>query len=152
MTRPDVEPLRELLYRALVRYLTVRPTGFELQPGERLRPSIEARILGFGGARTLYVDRKPACRSLDGVHPIIGDTSRACSACPQCSSCTPQIRVDLIVERSAFRLLLAHSAAQAFLVYEASLRQRKLAIADVVTKIAVGNRGSWGQLQFSRRD
>lgn len=152
MTRPDVEPLHELLHRVLVRYLTVRPGGFELQPGDRLRTAVEARILGFGGARTLYEDRKPKCRSLDGVRPVTGDTNRACADCPQRPRCTPQVRVDLIVDRQPFRLLLAYSAAKAFLVYEAELRQRRLAIEDVVTKIVVLNRGSWGELRFSRRD
>ena len=150
--RPDVEPLREILYRALVRYLTVRPRGFELQPGERLRPVIEARILGHGGARTFYKDRKPACRSLDGMRPVTGDTDRVCVDCDARARCTPQVRIDLIVERRPFRLLLAYSSAHAFLRYEAELRLRRVLIEDVVTKITVANRGSWGELRFSARD
>ena len=152
MSRPDVEPLRELLHRALVRYLTVRPRGFELQPGDRIRPLVEARILGYGGARTFYRDRKPQCRSLDGVRPVTGDTDRSCADCEARARCTPQVRLDLIVERRPFRLLLAYSSAHAFLVYEAELRQRRYAIEDVVTKITVVNRGSWGELRFSARD
>ncbi len=152
MSRPDVEPLRELLHRALVRYLTVRPRGFELQPGDRLWPVVEARILGYGGARTFYRDRKPQCRSLDGVRPVTGDTDRSCADCEARARCTPQVRLDLIVERRPFRLLLAYSSARAFLVYEAELRQRRVAIEDVVTKITVVNRGSWGELRFSARD
>jgi hypothetical protein len=152
MSRPDVEPLRELLHRALVRYLTVRPRGFELQPGDRLRPVAEARILGYGGARTFYRDRKPQCRSLDGVRPVTGDTDRSCADCEARARCTPQVRLDLIVERRPFRLLLAYSSARAFLVYEAELRQRRVAIEDGVTKITVVNRGSWGELRFSARD
>lgn len=150
--RRDVEPLRELLYRALVRYLTVRPGGFELQAGERLRPVVEARILGHGGARTFYQDRKPVCRSLDGVRPITGDTNRLCHECEARERCTPQLRVDLIVERRPFRLLLAYSSARAFLTYEAELRLRRVAIEEVLTKITVTNRGSWGELRFSSRD
>jgi hypothetical protein len=149
MPRPDFEPLKELLYRALVRYLTVRPGGLEIEPGDRLRASVDARILGYGGARTLYVDRKPTCRSLDGVHPITGNTSRACSDCQHHRICTSQIRLDLIVERRPFRLLLAYSAAKAFLFYEAGLRQNRLDIVDVVTTIQVVDRGSWGELRFS---
>lgn len=150
--RPDVQPLRELLHRFLVRYLTVRPGGFELQKGERLRPQVEARILGHGGARTLYQNRKPRCRSLDGVRPITGDTARSCADCGDRSRCTPQVRIDLIVERQPFRLLLAYSSARAFFVYQAQLRQRSAAVEDVVTTIVVVNRGSWGELRFSRRD
>lgn len=152
MSRPDVDPLREILHRALVRYLTVRPGGFELQPGAPLRQSLETRILSYGGARTLYENRKPTCRSLDGVQPLTGDRTRTCADCPQRPRCTPQVRVDLIADRRPFRLLLAHTAAKAFLVYEAQLRERRVAIEDVVTAITVIDRGSWGELRFSTRD
>ena len=148
----DVGPLRDILYRVLVRYLTVRPRGLELQPGDRLQPVVDARILGYGGARTFYQHRKPVCRSLDGQRPITGDTDRVCAECDARERCTPQVRLDLIVERRPFRLLLAYSSARAFFVYEAELRQRGLAIEDVVTWITVVNRGSWGELRFSSRD
>jgi hypothetical protein len=148
----DVEPLRDVLHRALVRYLTVRPRGFELQPGERLRQVVEARILGFGGARTFYKDRKPVCRSLDGLRPVTGDTERTCRECEARARCVSQVRVDLIVERQPFRLLLAYSSARAFLAYEAELRQRRLAVENVLTKITVVNRQTWGELRFSARD
>ena len=145
----DVEILREILHRALVRYLTVRPGGFELQPGERLRPVVEARILGYGGARTFYQDRKPVCRSLDGIRPVTGDTERTCRECDARERCTSQVRVDLIVERRPFRLLLAYSSARAFLAYEAELRQRRVEIEQVLTKITVVDRRTWGELRFS---
>lgn len=152
MARDDVQPLRAILHRALVRYLTVRPGGFELGRGERLRPVVEARILGFGGARTFYQSRKPVCRSLDGLRPVTGDTNRTCRECEARPRCTDQVRLDVIVECRAFRLLLAYSSARAFLVYDADLKQRGVAMEDVLTKIVVVNRGSWGELRFSSRD
>jgi hypothetical protein len=148
----DVEILREILHRALVRYLTVRPGGFELQPGERLRRVVEARILGYGGARTFYQDRKPVCRSLDGLRPVTGDTERVCRECEARARCTSQVRVDLIVERRPFRLLLAYSSARAFLAYDAELRQRRVAIEHVLTKITVVDRRTWGELRFTALD
>ena len=148
----DVGPLRDILYRVLVRYLTVRPRGFELQRGDRLRPAVDARVLGYGGARTFYQDRKPVCRSLDGQRPVTGDTDRVCAECDAREQCTPQVRLDLVVERRPFRLLLAYSSTRAFFVYEAELRQRGVAIENVETKITVVNRGSWGELGFSSRD
>jgi hypothetical protein len=150
MPRPDVDPLREILYRALVRYLTVRPGGVELDPGQELRRIVDARILGHGAARTLYRARKPHCRSLDGVAPISGG-DRTCADCKVRSSCTPQVRLDLLVERRPFRLLLAHTSARHFLVYEAQLRQRQVRVEDVVHRIEVVDRGSWGELRFSSR-
>ena len=152
MPRPDVEPLREILHRMIVRYLAVRPRGFELQPGERLRRVVEARVLGHGGARTLYQNRKPRCRSLDGVIALPDGVDKSCADCDLRTRCTPQVRLDLIVERRAFRLLLAYSSARAFFLYDAELRKRGVAIEDITTKITVANRGTWGELRFSARD
>jgi hypothetical protein len=144
-----VQVLRDILHRALVRYLTVKPGGFELRPGERLRPVVEAGILGYGGARTFYRDRKPVCRSLDGLRPVTGDTGRACRECEARPRCTAQVRVDLIVERWPFRLLLAYSSARALLACEVELRHRGVMIENVLTKITVVNRRTWGELRFS---
>jgi hypothetical protein len=150
MTRPDLQPLREILQRAQRRYLSVRPHGFELNPGTPLRPVLEARILGFGGARTLYQDRKPHCRSLDGIRPISKD-QRTCAECRLRSRCTPQVRLDLLVDTQPLRLLLAHTCAKNFLLYETQLRQRGVELYDVLHRITVINRGSWGELRFTRR-
>lgn len=148
MTRPDVQPLREILHSASKRYLTVHPRGFELIPGDRPRPTLEVRIVSFGSARTLYQNRKPQCRSLDAVQPI-GNPSQSCAQCQARSRCTPQVRLDLFVERQALRLLLAYTSAKHFLLYETQLRQRGLALEDLVHRIDVINRGSWGELRFS---
>jgi hypothetical protein len=148
----DVPILRHILHRALVRYLTVRPGGFELPFGGPLRRVVEARILGYGGARTFYPDRKPVCRSLDGLRPVTSNTERLCRDCEARARCTSQVRVDLIVERRPFRLLLAYSSARAFLAYEAELRQRHMAIEHVLTKLTVVDRRTWGELRFSALD
>lgn len=76
---------------------------------------------------------------------------RARSAPSALAACL-QVRLDLVVDRRPFRMLLAYSSARAFLVYEAELRQRGHRIEDVVTKITVVNRGSWGELTFAAWD
>jgi hypothetical protein len=144
----DVEPLREILHRALVRYLTVTSAGLVLEKGELPRPAVEARILGFGGARTLYRKRKPACRSLDGVAAVT-DSAKLCAECPDRKKCTPQVRLDLIVEQRAFRLLLAFTSARNFLEYDARLRRDGVVLEDVLHAISVVDRGAWGELRFS---
>ena len=151
MVRSDLQPLREIWHDVQLRYLTVRPRGFELEPGAPLRPVVEARILRYGSARTLYRKRKPHCRSLDGVRSISAN-DRHCATCKLRAPCTPQVRLDLVVDRQAFRLLLAYTSAKAFLVYAAKLPQRGLAIEDLLHRIEVVNRGSWGELRFSCRD
>lgn len=151
MTRPDVAPLREILHSALKRYLTVRPRGFELSPGQTLQPNIEVRILSTGAARTWYQARKPQCRSLDAIVPF-DDRNRTCAQCRVRAQCTPQVRLDLFVDGQPFRLLLAHTSARNFLAYEARLRQLGQPIEDRLHRITVTNRGSWGELRFTLRD
>ena len=144
----DVEPLREILHRALVRYLTVTPAGMVLEKGKPPRPAVDARIIGFGGARTLYRKRKPACRSLDGVAAVT-DSDKLCAKCRDRNKCTPQVRLDLIVEQRPFRLLLAFTSARNFLEYDARLRRDGVVLEDVLHTVSVVDRGAWGELRFT---
>jgi len=144
----DVEPLRAILHRALARYLTVTPRGFLIGDGVNLpRPSIEARILGFGGARTLYRKRKPVCRSLDGVAALT-EPEKVCAECADRDKCTPQVRLDLIVEQRPYRCLLAFTSARNFLEYDARLRRDRVVLEKALHEIMVVNRGSWGEMRF----
>lgn len=147
MAYDDVEPLREILQRALTRYLTVTPEGFKLIGRPKAVPEIEARILAFGGARTLYKRRRPDCRSLDGVHSITHP--RRCGDCELRTQCTAQVRLDVLVDGRPYRLLLAHTSARNFLAYEMRLRQKQRDYAQVLHQVQVVNRGSWGELRFS---
>ena len=152
MTRSDLQPLRAILQQARRRYLTVRPHGFELNPGERLRPVLEARILSFGSARTLYQDRKPLCRSLDAIRPTTAKEHRTCAECALRTRCTSQVRLDLLVDTQPWRLLLAHTSAKNFLLYEAQLREHGIELYEGLHHMTVINRGSWGELRFARPD
>jgi len=143
----DLEPLRAILHRALTRYLTVTPRGLMLAGETRPAPVAEARILGFGGARTLYRDRKPACRSLDAVASIDRE-GRRCAGCADLGACTPQVRVDLIVDKHAYRLLLAFTSARNFLEHVAMLQHQGVDPLAVDHVIRVLPRGSWGELRF----
>ena len=147
MPRSDVQPLREILHAAFKRYLTVRPRGFELHPGEPLRPTLQGRIVSTGAARTLYQARRPRCRSLDGVAPL-DDPHRTCAACRLRTRCTAQLRLDLFVDAQPFRLLLAYTSAKNYLLYEARLRHEAISIEDPLHNLTVINRGSWGEVRF----
>ncbi len=151
MTYDDLEPLREILQRALTRYLSVTPTGFKLIGRSKPEPSIEARILAFGGARTLYKNRKPDCRSLDGLQSIT-HSGRTCAGCELRPQCTPQVRLDVLVDGRPYRLLLAYTSARNFLTYELKLRQKEREYTHVLHRIDVANRGSWGELRFRTVD
>ena len=147
LNRGGDDPLREILHQILARYLGLQPKGFVLEPGELPKPLVEARILGAGGARTLYRNRRPECRSLDAVESLT-HRGRRCQDCVFKPSCTPQIRLDLAIEARPYRLLLANTSAANFLAYEADLRRRRIVLADVLHHIQVIDRGSWGELRF----
>lgn len=151
MNDHHTDPLRELLYRACVRFLTVRPLGFQLDSKEPLRQTIQTRIVGHGAARSHYVNRKPNCRSLDGIHPI-KEPERDCDQCKVKVKCTPQVRVDLIVDGRPFRMLLSYTSARSFLLYESDLKRRGIELDSITHKISVINRGSWGELRFGNHD
>ena len=151
MQRREPEPLREILERLFVRYLTVLPRGFELEKGAPLEPVIEARILGFGPARTLYKKRRPDCRSLDAVQSIT-HRDRRCADCTLREQCTPQVRLDLVVDAQSYRLLLAYTSARSFLNYVAELKRLGVALEPLRHRIHVVDRGNFGELRFSALD
>lgn len=143
----DPQPLRDLLHRALARYLTVTPRGFVLDGRGETVPRLVVRILRYGGARTLYQQRKPVCRSLDGVVAVTDSTKR-CQDCPQIDACTPQVRIDLVVEGRPHRLLLAFTSAKNFLAYVGRLEGQRIAVDSVRHEILVVPRRGWGEVQF----
>ena len=143
----DPQPLRDLLHRALARYLTVTPRGFVLDDRVEPMPRLVVRILGYGGARTLYQQRKPVCRSLDGV-VAVSDSTKRCDRCPLADSCTPQVRVDLVVEGRPHRLLLAFTSAKNFLAYVGRLEAQRVAVDAVRHELLVVPRRGWGEVQF----
>jgi hypothetical protein len=143
--RPDPAFLEELLQKTLTRYLPVRPGGLEIDG--RLVPAVKARILSFGGARTLYRGRKPRCRSLDAVRSLL---HKDCGDCPDRKHCTPQVRLELDVDGLPFRLLLAFSSARNFLFYARDLKKQGANLEATATLISVLDRNSWGELRFEK--
>ncbi|MEW6748052.1 MAG: hypothetical protein AB1486_35520 [Planctomycetota bacterium] len=144
---PDPELLREILHRALARYLTVHPQGLVIDNSRKPLPVAEARILAYGGARTRYKYRRPVCRSLDAISSIT-HPDRRCADCQERESCTPQLRLDLILESRPYRLLLAFTSARNFLEYVALLQPKGLALEDSRHRLEVVDRGTWGEIRF----
>lgn len=135
----------ELLVGAIARYLTVRPEGLEVRPGEVV-DSVAARLLGFHAARTLYEQRRPTCRSLDGVRAQTG--GRACAECLFRKRCTPQICVELWLDGLPVRLMLAFTSLRNFLGFVEARRKKGNTVEGTNLLIAVRNRGHWGELCF----
>ena len=149
MNREGIEPIQDILFRMNVRYLTVRPNGLQLQPATRPLRAVRARILNHGGARTLYRRRRPICRSLDGLRAL-ADADKRCASCPDRDGCTSQVRIDLLVNSRPYRLLLAFTSANNFLLFAAEWLARQQDLRKVQIRIDVVDRGSWGELRFSQ--
>ncbi|MFQ5601157.1 MAG: hypothetical protein ACE5G2_11475 [Candidatus Krumholzibacteriia bacterium] len=145
--RSTADIYRDILARTTARYLSVRPHGIHIDKASPPLRALCVQILEHGAARTLYRKRKPVCRSLDGLHPI-HDSELRCSRCDQRPFCTPQVRVHLVYDHRPYRLLLAFTSAKNFLFYCTHLRQQHRALDQVVTRIRVLNRGTWGELRF----
>lgn len=143
----DPLPLREILHRALARYLTVTARGFVLDDGAAPVPRLVVRILGYGGARTRYERRRPTCRSLDGLVAVTAPAKR-CDCCPTADSCTPQVRVDLSIEGRPHRLLLAFTSAKNFLAYAGRLELQRVALHEVRHELVAIPRHGWGEVRF----
>jgi len=145
---PAAEIYRDILARTAARYLAVRPAGIEIAAGHPLIAKLPVTILNHGAARTLYRERRPACRSLDGVRAV-QNAKLYCAACDDRDRCTPQVRLDLVFDNIPYRLLLAYTSAKNFLFYHTELVNNRRRLEDVITMIRVVNRGSWGELRFS---
>jgi hypothetical protein len=142
---PAQPTLHDLFADAFARYLTVRPSGLQMPHGP-LCSSLAATLLATHPARTLYQNKKPVCRSLDGIQSI--PAGRACAACLLRKNCTPQIYLELLADGVPYRLLLAYSSARNFMLFAGRLRQQQQPLENARVIISVRDRGRWGELHF----
>ena len=91
-------------------------------------------------------NRRPICRSLDGIHSIKDHAS--CTSCADRKDCTAQIYLELLVDGVPYRLLLAYSSARNFMQFASRLRQRGQEVENAEVIISVRDRGRWGELRF----
>ncbi len=151
MNPRQIQILRDILNRTTVCYMTIRPLGIDLGNKRKLLPALDCRILNFNAAKTLYLERRPVCRSLDAVKAC-GKTDKNCQPCPDRHRCTDQIRLELLFENRPYSLLIAYTSAKNFLIYISKIAVQKIEIDTIDTKLIVVNRGSWGELRFCRSD
>lgn len=130
-------------------YLKVLPDGLRLPDG-KLQQRLSGQILWSGPARTLYQDRQPVCRSLDGLQAL--KTNDSCCSCQRRNRCTSQIRLDLLHSSGVLRLLLAYTSARNFLLFLSAFQTNGCPIEGAFVTITVLNRGRWGELRFSAGD
>ncbi len=142
----DFFTMRELAARAFARYLRVLPSGFELS-SDNIVPVLRANVIASRPARTLYKNRKPVCRSLDGIHAIT--TNKNCAICASRKTCTPQICLEILHQGVPWRLILAYTSAKNFLLFDSKLKKEGITLEGLTIRIAVRDRGRWGEVYFS---
>ncbi|MEK7993971.1 MAG: hypothetical protein AAB403_09235 [Planctomycetota bacterium] len=142
-----VSTLRDLLARSFSRYLKVTPNGFQPSHADRTLPAISATILTFRPARTLYQNRKPVCRSLDGVQALI--ESRTCGTCLLRKTCIPQICLEILYQGMPLRLMLAYTSAKNFMLFVSRQQQAGTPLEGSPVKLNVLDRGRWGEICFA---
>ena len=138
-------PLHDLFADAFARYLAVRPSGLQMPHGP-IVSSLRVRLLLCRPARTLYENRHPTCRTLDGIQSLT--EGRACAACLLRKACTPQIYLELLHDHVPYRLLLAYSSARNFMLFVSRLRQQGQPAENAEVILSVRDRGRWGELRF----
>jgi hypothetical protein len=143
MAGPD--PIGDLVRSLLVTYADVTPAGLVLGKGTTPRPEVQALFVRTGPARTLYEDRRPACRSIDGLRGFGG---KECVSCADRTGCTPQVLLDVEIDRRVHRLLLAFTSARNFLLFADRFTRDGRRLDRAVLTLRVLDRGRWGELRF----
>lgn len=142
----DADPLGDLMCALLLRYADVTPQGLVLAKGEPPLREVKAVFLRTGPARTLYRDRRPACRSLDGLR---GRDGKVCASCADRAACVPQVLLDVEIDRRPYRLLLAYTSARNFLLFVDERARRGADLRATPLTLRVLDRGRWGELRFT---
>lgn len=150
MNPQQIQILRDILQRTTACYMSIRPLGVDIGNNRKLIQTLDCRIINFNAAKTLYLQRRPVCRSMDAVKAVRKDKS--CQQCPDQNRCTDQIHLDLLFENRRYKLLIAYTSAKNFLIYTSKIAEQKTEIHTIDTKLVVVNRGSWGELRFYRAD
>lgn len=140
---------RDARARETVRGACLRPRGLQLYGEREPRDLVEAVVVGLGSGRTLWENRRPVCRSLDGLRSLSG---RFCRECPRyLAGCQEQLFLILEVPGVACTQKVSCSYTNARKLAEFVEEQR----GDVVgmrVLLRTRDRGHWGELVIARAD
>jgi len=134
--------------RALIsaRYATITPNGIVTPPASQPYNPFSVEMIAFRPARTRYLYKKPVCRSLNGNNSC--NSNSICALCEYYKSCTPQIAVDFLYRIVPYRLLLAFTSANNFMMLTRKLIVAKIPFEAAKVKIITINHGKWGETTF----
>lgn len=139
-----LSPLKEILYNTTAKYATVKPDGIRLADNV-IYESIQITIVDFKPARTRYLNKKPACRSFNGINSL--KEKKLCATCNYKTTCTPQILLDFLYAAFPFRLLLAYTSVKNFFQFIHKCEKKNLTIKGKMATLKIINRGRWGEVK-----
>lgn len=128
-------------------YLPVRVTfrGFEVADGHY--ETLQGTVIRVSLARKLFRDGIFTCSSSDGVR---ADDGKECDSCRH-PLCQPRLRLQLLVQRALIYVLeLPSTSADNFFTLEDQLEREGVDLTDCVVRLAVIDRGHWGEVSFER--
>ena len=143
----SLQPLRQIMTQTYARYATITPLGIVLPAGPTPYNPLPVTIIAHRPARTLYVNRHPLCRSLNGINSVNG--RKRCICCEDKQSCTPQISLEILYRSVPFRIMLAYTSAKNFISFRKTFQAPQRYVDEAFVEISVIDRGRWGEACFA---
>jgi hypothetical protein len=143
----NLAPLREIISSVCSRYALLTPKGIILPTSSNPYNPLPVTIVTYKPARTRYVNKKPLCRSLNGIQSI--NDHATCVSCDYRRTCTPQIALEIQYKLVSFRIMLAYTSAKNFLAFLRTLHPANSHIENASVEISVIDRGKWGEATFN---
>lgn len=141
-----VSALKEILEKSFSRYIRVLPNGFILPHENKIHPCLTVKLCCYYPARTWYQNKKPFCRTLDGISSV--KNKKTCNTCSSKNQCTPQICVEVLYQEIPLKLLLAYTSMRKFIEYVSKLKLAPQSPSAYLMTLSVLNRGKWGEINF----
>ena len=143
----SLAPLREIIASAYSRYASLTPKGIVLPSSTTCYNPWTVTIVAYKPARTMYVNKKPFCRSLNGIQSL--NESSLCVSCDYRRTCTPQIALEIQYQVIPYRIMLAYTSAKNYLSFIRLQYPAKNHIENAPVEISVIDRGRWGEATFA---
>jgi len=143
----NLAPMREIIASVCSRYATLAPKGIVLPSSSTPYNPLSATIVTYKPARTRYLNKKPVCRSLNGIRSL--HDNAPCVSCDYRRTCTPQIALEIHYRAIPFRIMLAYTSAKNFLDFLRTLHLNNRNVENTFVEISVLDRGKWGEAKFA---
>jgi hypothetical protein len=143
----NLAPLREIIASVCSRYALLTPKGIVLPSSTNPYNPLSVSIVTYKPARTRYVNKKPVCRSLNGIRSL--NDNSICVSCDYRRTCTPQIALEIQYRTVPFRIMLAYTSAKNFFAFLRTLYPTNFHIENASVEISVIDRGKWGEAKFT---